>query len=362
MQTFTAFPLRARATLEIFDASIKLYKQYFWVLLGWSAIMTGVSMIASVLPVGSMATLFITPLSIGSVVCCIAAAVRGQSVSFGQCWNFTQSRYWWMLGMHILASIVGFLLLFIVFAAAAAIIVGGVFAFRESSVGLQIAMGVLAFLVLGSIATILTTIFMSWIGLVPIIICMEEGTRGMASLRRSYDILSGHWLRITTLMALVGLAMLALFLMLGGLVSLAVGIGRITDLIQGRGEDAVIWIAIAAMGFLYVVLWTIWTPLYYLILSVFYLDVRVRQEALDLEWTAHTSAPVAAPPETGVAGMPVDSVPAYSPTGLRSSSVLPPNPSQETISPDPAVAPAQPYNSPLPGNTPNSVPEQPTGS
>lgn len=298
MQTFTPFPLRARGTLEVFDAAIKLYKQYFWVLLGWSAIVTGVSMIAAFLPVGGMAALFITPLSIGSVVCCIAAAVRGQNVGFGQCWNFTQPRYWSMLGMHILASIIGSLVIVVIFGIIAGIVVGGAISLRDASPGLQIFMGVVAFLLFGSIATIIATVFMSWMGLVPVVICMEENTRGTAALRRAYDILKGHWIRITTLMALVGLAMLAVFIILGGLAALAVGIGRIGDLFQGRStSDAVIWLGIAAMSIVYVVLWLAWTPLYYLILSVFYLDIRVRQEALDLEWTAHASAPAPAPPQ-----------------------------------------------------------------
>lgn len=359
MQTFTPFPLRSRSTLEIFDAAIKLYKQYFWVLLGWSAIVTGISMIAAFLPVGSMATLFITPLSIGSVVCCIAASVRGQTVSFGQCWNFTQPRYWVMLGMHILASIVGFVFLFIVIVAVIAIIAGGVFVLRESTLAMQVGAATLAFVVLGGILTIIGTVFMSWIGLVPIVICMEESCRGLPSFRRAYDILSGHWLRITTLMALVGLAMLAVFAMLGGLASLAVGIGRITDLIQGRGSDAVIWVGVAAMGFVYVVLWTAWTPLYYLILSVFYLDVRVRQEALDLEWTAHTSAPPAQAQETTLISAPVQP---YSASSSGSAPDTPPEPAQETTFVNPPVTPTQSYGTPPADSSPNTPPEQPAGS
>lgn len=312
MQTFTPFPLRARSTLEVFDAAIKLYKQYFWVLLGWSAIVTGISMLAAFLPGGGLAALFITPLSIGSVVCCIAAAVRGQNVGFGQCWNFTQPRYWSMLGMHILASIVGSIVIVVVGMVLVGVVVAGAMSLRDASVGLQIFMGIVAFLLFGGIATIIATVFMSWMGLVPIVVCMEENTRGTASLNRAYEILRGHWLRITTLMALVGLAMLAVFAILGGLAALIVGIGRISDLFQGQAtSDAVIWLSVAVMGIVYMVLWLAWTPLYYLILSVFYLDIRVRQEALDLEWTAHTSAPAPAVQEDSLYTAPVAPPPAY---------------------------------------------------
>lgn len=292
MQTFSPFPLRARGLLEIFDAAIKLYKQYFWVLLGWSAIVSLSSVLGSLLPLGGMAALFIAPLAIGSVVCCVAAAVRGQNVEFSQCWHFTQPRYWMMLGMHLLASLIGGVILLLVMGIAMAIGFGGVFLFRQSSGPVQIVLGITGFLLLSLIVTFITTVVFSWLGLVPIVVCMEEDKRGTLALSRAYEMLSGHWLRITSLMTLVGLAMLALFAMLAGLTSLLIGFGKISDMMRGGGlDEAALWMGMGAIGISYIVLWIIWTPLIYLILSVFYLDIRVRQEALDLEWTAHTTAP-----------------------------------------------------------------------
>lgn len=292
MQTFTPFPLRARGLLEIFDAAIKLYKQYFWVLLGWSAIVSLSSVFGSLLPAGGMAAIFIGPLAIGSVVCCVAAAVRGQHVEFGQCWRFTQPRYWMMLGMQLLATLIGGLVFMVLIGLSTALALGGVFLFRQSAGAVQIVMAILGFLVFGIVLTIIGTVVFSWVSLVPIVVCMEEDKRGTTSLNRAYEILRGHWLQITTLMTVVALAMLALFGMLAGMVSLLVGIGKISDMMQGRGfDETALWIGMGAMAISYVILWIVWTPLFYLILSVFYLDVRVRQEALDLEWTAHATAP-----------------------------------------------------------------------
>jgi hypothetical protein len=329
MQTFTPFPLRARGSLEICDAAIKLYKQYFWVLLGWSAIVSLSSIFGSLLPFGGMAALFIGPLAIGSVVCCVAAAVRGQSVEFGQCWRFTQPRYWMMLGMQLLASLIGGIILVVVFGGLMALTFGGVFVFRDSSGLVQIVMAIVGFTILGIVGTIISTVVFSWISLVPIVVCMEEDKRGTTALNRAYEMLRGHWLQITTLMTVVALAMLALFGMLAGLTSLLVGFGKIGDMMQGRGfDETALWMGIGAMGISYAVLWIIWTPLLYLILSVFYLDVRVRQEALDLEWTAHTTAPqinaVVAP-----AGAPppfAGAMPAETPTPSPTDYTPPQNP------------------------------------
>jgi hypothetical protein len=362
MQTFTPFPLRARGLLEIFDAAIKLYKQYFWVLLGWSAIVSLASIFGSLMPLGGMAALFIAPLSIGSVVCCVAAAVRGQNVEFGQCWRFTQPRYWMMLGMQLLASLVGGVILLVLIGITMAIGFGGVFLFRQSSGVVQVVMAIVGFVVLGLITTLIGTVVFSWISLVPIVVCMEEDKRGTMALNRAYEMLRGHWLRITTLMTIVALAMLALFAMLAGLASLLVGFGKIGDMMRGgRLDEAALWIGMGAMGVSYVVLWIIWTPLLYLILSVFYLDIRVRQEALDLEWTAHTTAPpvVAYPTPSGAAPTFIGPTPSGDAAPQREYSPPPPTPNYA----DENVAPPQnPFGTrPLSdegdtGSTPDSTP------
>lgn len=298
MQTFSPFPLRARGLVEQFDAAIKLYKQYFWVLLGWSAITTGASVLGAVLPMGGMAALFLTPIVVGACVCCVAAAVRGQNVEFGQCWRFTQPRFWPVLGLHILSWIVGGLALMVLAAAVTAIIVGGVFAFRESSGAVQLLMGVLAFLILGAIVTVVSTVFITWMGLVPVVVCMEDDKRNTAALGRAYEILRGHWVRITTLMALVGLAILALYVILMATTAMLMGLGRISDMASGRiWSEGSLWLFLIAFVGSATLLGMITTPLYYLLITVFYLDVRVRQEALDLEWTAHSTAPLSASAE-----------------------------------------------------------------
>ena len=341
MQTFSSFPLRARGLLEIFDAAIKLYKQYFWVLLGWSAIVSGVSVLGSF--VGGATAIFLTPLPIGAVVCCAAAAVRGQSVEFNQCWKFTQPRYWMMLAMYFLAAIVAFLVVGAFTVALVAVVAAGAFGFQSAPLAAQIGLGVLAFVVVGAVMTVVWTVCFSWVSLVPIVVCMEEDKKGTAALGRAMDIFKGNWLRITALMAIFGLGMLALMGILFGTASLVVGFGQIGDLLEGRNvESAATWLAVVVMGLAYLVLAMLATPLYYLILTVFYLDVRVRREALDLEWTAHASAPTPAAPEYSAPGF------------IADGSYLPTNP----IAPLTPVATAPEYSaSEFPSST-NSQPIQ----
>jgi hypothetical protein len=157
-------------------------------------------------------------------------------------------------------------------------------------------MVIFALLVLGTIAAIASTVLLSWMGLVPIVVCMEDDKRGTQALSRAYEILRGHWIRITSLMALVGFAILALYLILLGSMALLMGLNNIKDIANGRLlTNSTFIIFLLAFGGSATLLGLLYQPLYQLILTVFYLDVRVRQEALDLEWTAHVTAPAAAP-------------------------------------------------------------------
>jgi hypothetical protein len=311
MQTFSPFPLHARGLVEQFDAAIKLFKQYFWVLLGWSAITTMASFLGAILPMGGLAGLFMAPINIGASVCCVAAAVRGQPVEFGQCWRFTQPRFWPVLGLYFLSLMIATLVLMALAVIVTLIVVAGVTAFRTSSGAVQLLMGILAFIVLGLIVTVVATVVLSWTGLVSVVVCMEDDKRSTAALGRAYGLLRGHWVRITTLMALVGMAFLALYAIMLGTTALLTGVNHIRDLATGKGWDSasLIPLLIAFVGST-TLLSILYTPLYYLIVTVFYLDVRVRQEALDLEWTAHTTAPlVAAVNSTAVTRSPYESTP-----------------------------------------------------
>jgi hypothetical protein len=311
MQTFSPFPLRARGLVEQFDAAIKLFKQYFWVLLGWSAITTTASFLGAVLPMGGLAGLFMAPINIGASICCVAAAVRGQSVEFGQCWRFTQPRFWPILGLYFLSLMIATLVLMALAVIITLIVVAGITAFRNSTGAAQLFMGIVGFVVLGVIVTIVATVVLSWTGLVSVVVCMEDDKRNTAALGRAFDLLRGHWVRITTLMALVGMAFVALYAILLGTAALLTGVNHIRDLATGKGWDSasLIPMLIAFVGST-TLLSIVYTPLYYLIITVFYLDVRVRQEALDLEWTAHTTAPVVAATSTpAVVRSPYESTP-----------------------------------------------------
>jgi hypothetical protein len=60
---FAPLPVRARGVLDILDLALRLYKRYFWVLIGWSAL-------AAILNVfgRSMLYIFVWPLLSGATV------------------------------------------------------------------------------------------------------------------------------------------------------------------------------------------------------------------------------------------------------------------------------------------------------
>jgi len=305
-ETFAPLPLRPRGTLEILDTSVKVYKRYFWVLVAWSAIVNAFSAVGfiPILSVLSYLAIFLTPLMTGPVACAIAAAVRGQTVSFKAGWEFTKPRYWSMLGFYLLALVIAggiFLALMLV---CGVIVLLGFLIFKNASGAIQATMSVIAALVLGTAVTIVGLVVTIWMSMVPIVVAMEEDKHNTQALARAFQLLRGQWMRLVGLMTVLGLGMLVLMGILGGTAAVLIGIPTIKDLFMGRTTDASVWMGVAGFLGSYTVLLIIYSPIYYLIITLFYLDMRVRKEALDLEWADHTSAPPAG------AGRPVVEMPA----------------------------------------------------
>ncbi|HEX8552041.1 MAG TPA: hypothetical protein VF681_10870 [Abditibacteriaceae bacterium] len=292
--SFAPMPLRARGPMEILDTAVRVYKQYLWALLGWSAIVAIGGTLLSFLPGLSIATFLLTPLIVGACVCCIAAAVRGQPISFNGCWAFTKSRYGPMLGMYLLAGLVAFGFL-IAFGILGGLLVWGIGSVASS----DSASGLIAAVIVGAVGGIAALLFFSclliWSNVVLIVVCMEDDKRGSPALRRAYDLLRGHWLRVSGLVTLLGFGMMALFVVLCALAAMILGVGALKDMFNGTSpDDSVVWAVLGGFGTAWIAMWIAWNPIFYLTLTLFYLDLRIRKEALDLEWTAHVSTPESA--------------------------------------------------------------------
>jgi hypothetical protein len=135
---FPPLPLRARGVIELLDLTIKVFRRYFGVLVAWAAILIGGYFLVAGMGAASMGTSLFRnptpdailgavwtvgalmfgagllgflcyPLVVGAVACCVAAAVRGQRVTFAQCWEFTRPRYGPMLLYVFLTGLVGIL-------------------------------------------------------------------------------------------------------------------------------------------------------------------------------------------------------------------------------------------------------------
>ncbi|BCM91278.1 hypothetical protein IAD21_03144 [Abditibacteriota bacterium] len=280
---YAPLPVRARGTLEIFDTAFKLFRRYAGVLLAWSAL----SSLINLIPIlGAMAYIFTMPLMFGAVSCVVAAAVRGQNVSFKQIWGFTKPRYGALLGVLILAvilmSLVVFGLMFII--SVVVILVASVAAnFGWFATIVAWIVGTIGGLVGGSF---LLAVVMGWFNLAPVIACLEDTNRGTNALSRAWSLLAGNWRKacgVATILALAGTA--ALMIISGFLMFFFYGgwdkfIGADTSFASG----------LAFSGF-FTLFFVAWTPLQAVVGAVFYLDLRTRKEALDLEWTNYAAKP-----------------------------------------------------------------------
>ncbi len=361
MQQFTPLPLRARSVLELIDTALKVYKQYFLVLLGWSAGMHFIGVLPAISPllawIGYLAFL-LTPLKLSVAACCIAGAVRGQNVTFAQCWEFSKPRFGAMLGWLILAGIIGFLGFLLTMVPGAmlmgAVAVGAGAAGSSAGSAVGIAGMVFGFM-LFFLAISFGMVFMfSWAYMVPLVVCMEEGRAAQGPMARTWELLRGQWGRLTGLMMVLGMAVMMIMLSMGAAATWSMGFEQLRQSITGGNPSPEFLRQImgASIGISFIMMF--FEPAMMLALVLFYLDVRVRKEALDLEWSAHQTQPV----EAALSA-------AYQPAPMASPGVFP-SPAEPLSAPQEALAapapsavpwqslveetpPSSPVNAPLPG-------------
>ncbi|HEX9995517.1 MAG TPA: hypothetical protein VGB45_00110 [Abditibacterium sp.] len=291
LQTFSALPIRRRETLEIFDTALKLYRRYFWVLLGWSALVA----VLAITPILSTFSLFTMPLLYGAVSCCVAAAVRGQSVRFSQCWAFTKPRYGALLGVTLLSWLLFAAVLIVFYIAAALLAFGGIFALQNAPQPVQVVFGILGFLLLLVGFSGMGVVAFGWTSMVPIVACLEDDKRGTAAMGRAFELLKGNWKRVFGMALILGLAMLAVFGIVGGGMAGLVGLGSLREIFGAAPSDSAVFGLMGTFGAITAMFYLLWLPAQLLVVAVLYLDLRVRREALDLEWNAYASAPAPAP-------------------------------------------------------------------
>lgn len=353
---FAPLPVRARATLEIFDTAFKLFRRYAGVLLAWSALSGIITLIPGI---GIFIYIFTMPLLYGAVSCVMAGAVRGQNVGFKQIWGFTKPRYGALLGVLILAMIMMGVVMFLLMLGVGAMVIlfgsaasnYGVFAWVVSWI-----VGVIGGLI-GS--SFLLAVVMGWFNLAPVIACLEDAHRGSSALSRAWALLKGNWRKACGVATILALA----FSAAATIISVSVGVLFYGgwDKFLGWDASSSLFSGLALSGTL-TLFCIVWTPLQAVVGAVFYLDLRTRKEALDLEWTNYAAKPETlsdqnapawnqppAPPafpSNGPPYAPASSLPAPAQVAQppvfapQSSNAPPPPPTFPPSPPQPGLAPA----------------------
>lgn len=283
-------PLRKRGTLEIFDVSLKLFKRYFVPLIVWSLVASLAEFVGMLLPAaGWIISIAVAPIAIGSVGCCLAAAVHGRDITINECRAFFSKRYGAVLLVYILSVLVT-----VVFLIGLLLIVGVLIFFvittfssflSTSEIGKVLA--VVGIVAGGFGASVCFACLFAWMGMAPLALCLEgDGKENSRFLRRAYELMRGHWWRIFALISLVGLAILILLSIMMGLASVILGFGTLKEIASGHVSPGSLTTLLAGYVGSISLISILWSPFYYLVLGVQYLDLRVRKEALDLEWAA----------------------------------------------------------------------------
>jgi hypothetical protein len=179
----------------------------------------------------------------------------------------------------------------------------------------------------------------------PLVECMEENNREKKILPRSWDLMKGQWIRATTLMTILSLAATVFMLIIWAAGALIIGVEVVREAFTGNSTGGLLGV-VGVMLSSYIVVFTLFTPAFLLAMVLFYLDIRVRKDALDLEWTTHATAPTLAPTNSAATA----SAP-YAVSGFEnlSPAPLPVQPTVQTVQ-SPIQLPTQPpaATAPLP--------------
>lgn len=342
---FAPLPVRARGTLEIFDTAFKLFRRYAGVLLAWSFL----SSLINLVPLGFFAYVFTLPLFYGCAACVIAAAVRGQNVGFGQVWGFTKPRYGAILGVLILAGLLMFALTIGISLGLG--VLGALAASALSGLGTVAVVVFQIVSVLGGavLTSLILALAIGWSTLAPLVACLEDQHRGSSAMSRALSLMSGHWRKACAVSTILGLATTAILLILGTTITFLF-YGGWDKFIGTDASDSAVLKSLLGFGGISTLFYTVSLPLLALVTGVFYLDLRTRKEALDLEWTNYAAKPEPSPdqvPAPGVAPQAVSpNTPAplmmdASPSALNAGAIHP-VPAPATASPaQPAFVPTQ---------------------
>lgn len=286
---FAPLPVRARGALEIFDTGLKILRRYFGVLLAWSAL----SALPWLVPFVGWALYFFTlPLIFGAVSCVMAAAVRGQSVGFAQIWNFTKPRYGALLGVLFLSLILLFALSFGTGIASSMILGFGVLLLDNLPDLLQNIVGGVGYIALLVVSSLLSCVAFGWFTMGGIISCLEDNHRGTSALGRASSLMAGNWKRVIGVCSVLTIIITIISTLFFGLFIYFIAVW-FQGMLRGSGYD--FWLVMRSAVYPFFILTgvilTFWMPPQLLIIAVLYLDLRVKKEALDLEWTNYATAP-----------------------------------------------------------------------
>ena len=289
---FAPLPVRSRGALEIFDTGLKILRRYFGVLLAWSAL----SCLPWLIPFVGWAIYFFTlPLVFGAASCVMAAAVRGQKVGFGQIWNFTKPRYGALLGVLFLSVILMIALSFGTTIASTMIFGFGALLLDKMPELLQTIIGVVGYILVLVVSSLISCLAFGWLTMGGVISCLEDNHRGTSALGRASSLMAGNWKRVLGVCSVLTIV-LTIFSTLFIIAFFYALIAWFGNAYFGSGD---IWDSIFSSIYWFFLLvgvvLTFWMPPQLLIIAVLYLDLRVKKEALDLEWTNYSTAPIAPP-------------------------------------------------------------------
>jgi hypothetical protein len=298
------FRFRALSLSELLDEAFRIYRRYFQVMVGIAVLLLLPTLLTTLVSgsyrvnlasaftnlardgysqqafqrlqdqqaqvnqlwslLGGLLTLILLPFTVGALYRVVADAVLGRPLSIGSVLRETLARYWALLGVVILTGL----------ALIAAVVVIAILIAVLPPVG-----------VILLLAAIPLAVFVGIRWTVSLPALLVEGIGPVMALSRSWYLVGGSWWRVVGILLLAALMRSVIGVAIGGV------LGGIAGLVPGIGEDVRLALVTAATTLTGALI----SPIFPLVITLIYFDLRVRKEGFDLEQLARETNPGLSP-------------------------------------------------------------------
>ena len=220
----------------------------------------------------SLASSLAATIATGLVVVAIGQLVINRPVESGAVWEKVRPRIWALIGVSVLPSIILYVVLGVI------LVVGILLMSVSDALGVLVLVAAVIAMVVGTLLVMVRLMF------APSALILEE-RKMWDAIKRSWRLSKGSFWRIFGIYLLTSIALNVIVSLISGVLGVVVG------LVFGTNYDSSLG-SLTGLMIVQIITGTLLASYLSAVMTLLYIDVRIRREALDIELTNAANTPV----------------------------------------------------------------------